>query len=180
MLLSPKTRYSHSPWALFNTYVIMNTRLKLTLVTAVFSCLSIISYGQDKWTDSQLELIDAMSNLSETTAPEGMGADDYGRFLSDEFSRWTIGSAITNDKKKWVEGVREWFDDGWRVSEREQQNLEIQIMKDIAHTRRIVTETYLGPDGDSSTAKAALAELWIKKGDMWLLYRVNVHPMEIE
>ena len=50
-------------------------------------------------------------------------------------------------------------------------------MDDYAHTRRIVTETYLGPKGDNSTSRAALAEIWIKKNDKWLLYRVNVHAM---
>lgn len=151
---------------------------KLSIITLMFLLLSITIYGQEEWNNEQKQIIETMQLFSETTAPNGNGADAYGNYLSDDFSRWTIGSSITNTKNKWVEGVREWFDDGWRVSERKQQNLEILIMGDLAHTRRIVTETYLGPKGDSSTSKAALAELWIKKNNKWLLYRVNVHPMK--
>ncbi|MEB8327981.1 hypothetical protein OO009_01330 [Flavobacteriaceae bacterium KMM 6897] len=156
----------------------MKNRIKFSFVTLFFSCLSIITYGQDTLNSQQLKIIKTMNLLSETTAPDGKGADSYGSYLSNDFSRWTIGSSITNNKKKWVEGVREWFDDGWRVSERKQQNLEIQIMGNYAHTRRIVAETYLGPKGEIATSKAALAEIWIKENDKWLLYRVNVHPME--
>ena len=146
-------------------------------LSLIFLLLSISAYGQEVWDSEQLQLIAAMDSLSETTAPEGTGADAYGEHLSNDFSRWTIGSSITNNKKKWVQGIREWFDDGWRVSDRQQQNLEILIMDNMAHTRRIVHETYLGPNGDTSKSKAALAELWIKKNNRWLLFRVNVHPM---
>ena len=121
-----------------------------------------------------------MDQLSETTSSIGKGADAYADYLSDDFSRWTIGSSVMNDKIKWVEGVREWFDEGWRVSEKQQQNLEILIMKDIAHTCRVVSETYIGPAGDISKSKAALAEIWIKKKNRWLLHRVNVHPIEVD
>ena len=155
----------------------MNTKFKLTIIIVIFSFFSAITYGQEKWDSEQKQLIETMNLLSETTAPDGNGADAYENYLSENFNRWTIGSSITNNKEKWVEGVREWFDDGWRVSKREQQMLEILIMGEFAHTRRIVTETYLGPKGDTSISKAALAEIWKKKNDKWLLYRVNVHPM---
>ncbi|WP_190809278.1 DUF4440 domain-containing protein [Flagellimonas sp. S3867] len=150
---------------------------KLSIISIMFFLLSIAIYGQEEWTSEQQQILETMQFFSETTAPNGKGADAYGSYLSDDFSRWTIGSSITNNKNKWVEGVREWFDDGWRVSERKQQNLEILIIDSYAHTRRIVTETYLGPKGDTSESKAALAEIWIKKDNKWLLYRVNVHPM---
>lgn len=125
----------------------------------------------------QINVIETMNMLSETVSPEGKGADSYGNFLAEDFNRWTIGSAITINKKKWVEGIREWFDDGWRVTDRNQKLLEILIINDFAHTRRIVTETYLSPKGDISTSKAALTEIWNYKNNKWFLYRANVHPM---
>lgn len=155
----------------------MNIKINLIIITVLFSFLSGFGYGQDNWNNEQKQIIETMNMLSATTAPDGKGANAYGSHLSDNFSRWTIGSSITNNKKKWVSGVREWFDDGWRVSNRDQKTLEILIMNDYAHTRRIVSETYLGPKGDTSISKAALAEIWIKKNNKWLLYRVNVHPM---
>lgn len=158
--------------------VIMNYKLRILGVATFFFCMIGNTYGQDSWTAKQKEVLETMNKLSESTTIDGNGADAYGSLLSDDFSRWIIGSDITNNKKKWVEGVREWFDDGWRVSDRAQDNLEILILKDVAHTRRIVTETYLGPNGDSSVSKAALAEIWLYKEGRWLLYRVNVHPMD--
>jgi hypothetical protein len=155
----------------------MNIKIKLILVTTMFCFLPGISFGQDNWNSEQKHVIETISGLSETTAVDGKGADAYSRYLSVGFNRWTIGSTIINNKNTWVEGVREWFDDGWRVSDRKQQVLEILIMKDFAQTRRIVTETYIGPTGDTSISKAALVEIWIKENNKWLLYRVNVHPM---
>ena len=133
--------------------------------------------AQEQWNTEQQKILETIAAFSETTGPDGKGADAYREFLSDDFSRWTIGSSKTNDKQNWVEGVREWFDDGWRVSKREQQLLEILILGDYAHTRRIVTETYSGPEGDTSTSKAALVEIWKKNNEHWLLFRVNVQPI---
>ena len=156
----------------------MNYNLNRIGLTSILFSLVFVGYGQDALTAKQKEIVETIEGFSKTTAPGGNGADAYGSFLADDFSRWTIGSAITNDKIKWVEGIREWFDDGWRVSDRKQQILEILIMNDFAHTRRIVTETYLGPNGDSTSSTAALVEIWIYIKGNWLLYRVNVRPMD--
>lgn len=154
----------------------MNTKFRSTIIV-LFSFFSITLFGQENWNNEQKQLIETMNLLSETTAPGGEGADSYGNYLSDDFSRWTIGSSNTSNKEKWVEGIREWFADGWRVSNRKQQILEILILNESAHIRRIVTETYLGPKGDTSTSKAALAEIWTKKNGLWLLYVVNVQTI---
>ena len=51
------------------------------------------------------------------------------------------------------------------------------MVGDFAFTRRIVEETYLGPDGDSTNSRAALAETWIRGDGGWLLLRVNADVM---
>jgi hypothetical protein len=119
-----------------------------------------------------------MELLSAATAPDGAGADDYAAVLSDDFSRWTTGSSVINDKQSWVAGLREWFDDGWRVSDRDQNILEVSVQGEIALTRRIVEETYLGPDGESSVSRAALAEIWVRGDGGWLLFWVNVDVLD--
>lgn len=156
----------------------MKYRSKVMGIGLIALCMSFVGYGQDAWSPEQKEIVDAISRLSESTAPGGGGADAYGNLLAEDFSRWTIGSDVTNEKEKWVEGIAEWFTNGWRVSDRKQQHLEILVLDGLAHTRRIVTETYSGPDGDTSTSKAALSEIWINREGNWLLYRVNVHPMD--
>jgi len=35
----------------------------------------------------------------------------------------------------------------------------------------------LAPDGDRSTSKAAVAEMWIRINGKWLLFRANVCPI---
>lgn len=131
------------------------------------------------WSAQQQEVLTAIAKLSASTAPGGGGADDYAAMLTDDFSRWTIGSDVLSGKQAWVDGVREWFDDGWRVTGREAEVLEITVEGPTAYARRIVTESYTGPDGESSPpAKAALAEVWSHDGEGWRLQRVTVHPIE--
>ena len=74
--------------------------IKFNIITAIFSFLTITTYAQDQWSNEQKQIIETMNLLSETTAPDGKGADAYSKYLSDYFSRWTIGSSITNNKKK--------------------------------------------------------------------------------
>ncbi len=126
-----------------------------------------------------MQVLEAMEQLSAATAPGGAGADAYGAVLAEEFSRWTIGSNETSGKADWVEGVREWFDDGWRVSDRKTQILEIRMRDETAYIRRIVTESYTGPENEQSVSTAALAEVWVRGNEGWLLLFVNVHPMDI-
>ena len=62
---------------------------------------------------------------------------------------------------------------------REAEVLEITVEGPTAFSRRIVTESYTGPDGETTpAAKAALAEVWRRDGEGWRLQRVTVHPIE--
>jgi len=131
------------------------------------------AWAQDSWTTEQLEILASMELLSATTAPNGTGADGYAAVLAEGFSRWTTGSSIVNSKQAWVDGVRDWFDDGWRVVERDQEIVEIIVIGEYAFTRRVVEETYQSPSGDSSVSKAGLAETWIRGEGVWLLLRAN-------
>ena len=131
------------------------------------------------WSTEQQEILDAVARLSATTAPGGGGADDYAAMLTEDFSRWTIGTDAFDRKQTWVEGIRGWFDDGWRVSDRQADVLEITVEGSTAFSRRIVSETYVGPDGEiSPPARAALAEVWRRDGEGWRLQRVTVYPIQ--
>lgn len=134
--------------------------------------------AEDSWSLEQQEVLAAIDQLSAATAPGGGGADAYGLMLAEEYSRWTIGSDRLNQKPEWLEGMREWFDIGWRVTDRESQILEVRITGDFAFTRRIVKETYSGPNDEVSDSSAAIAEVWIRGTTGWLLSRVDIHPAE--
>ena len=140
-------------------------------------CWPALILAQESWTTEQQEVLAAMARLSASTAPDGAGADDYAAVLAEEFSRWTIGGETLNGKKAWVEGVRSWFDDGWRVTDRNQEVSEVSLVGDFAFTRRIVEETNLGPDGEKTRSKAGLAETWVRVKGEWLLLRVNIYVL---
>ena len=71
--------------------------------------------AQDSWTEEQRGVLAAIERLSAATAPGGSGADAYTAVLSDEFSRWTTGSSTVSGKQEWVDGIGEWFEDGFNV-----------------------------------------------------------------
>lgn len=154
-----------------------NTRLLVMLFLCAYTGWSSSVYAQDSWSDEQRSVMESISEFSDTTAPGGDGADVYGEFLTSDFSRWTIGTTQISTKSAWVEGVRDWFDDGWRVSDRDSEFIEITVDGDQAFVRRLVEETYSGPGDVSSGSKAALDELWVRGQYGWLLRRAAVHPM---
>lgn len=133
---------------------------------------------QQTWTPEQRQVIEAIERLSAATTPAGSGAGVYADVLADDFSRWTVGSTVLDDKHSWVEGLRQWWDEGWRVADRATRFLEIIVRGDYAFVRRIVTETYLSPGGERSASTAALAEIWVWERATWRLLHVNVHPLE--
>jgi len=136
------------------------------------------AFAQASWTPDQQGVLAAIERLSAATAPGGSGADAYSAVLSDEFSRWTTGSSTVSGKQEWVDGIGEWFEDGWRVTDRDQSVLEISVFGEFAFTRRIVEEMYLGPGGETSVSRAALAETWNRVDGVWLLYRANVDVLD--
>jgi hypothetical protein len=163
--------------------------MKMTTMTCsrfYVTCILLIGISiadaaaQSEWSPKQQEVLNAIDALSASTAVDGGGADAYGRMLDDSFTRWTVGSNLINEKEAWVEGIRDWFDDGWRVSERDTELFDIRMSGAYAFTRRIVSETYLGPDGDESKSKAAVAEVWCSHNGMWLLLTANVDPINVD
>ncbi|RLA26423.1 MAG: hypothetical protein DRQ63_08235 [Gammaproteobacteria bacterium] len=152
----------------------MTKVLSIGILTLLWTSL----HAEATWNAEQLQVLESINALSATTAPNGAGPDAYGDILDDEFSRWTIGSQVINRKQAWVDGLREWFDDGWRVSDRKTQYLEILVLGDSAYTRRIVEETYSGPGNEQSVSSAALAEVWVHRNEGWRLLLVTVHPFD--
>jgi hypothetical protein len=132
----------------------------------------------DTWTAEQLEVLSSVERMSAATAPGGSGADGYAAVLAEGYSRWTTGSKLINGKQDWVDGIRTWFDEGWRVTDRDQHVVEISVKDEYAFTRRIVEETYLGPTGESTVSKAALAETWVRDEGAWLLFRVHISVLD--
>jgi len=152
--------------------------MKKAISIGILTLLWTFLHAEANWNAEQLQVLETIKILSATTAPNGAGPDACCDILDNDFSRWTVGSEVINQKQAWVDGLREWFDDGWRVSDRETRFLEILVRGDFAYTRRIVEETYSGPGNEQSVSAAALAEVWVHRNDGWRLLLVNVHPLD--
>lgn len=95
--------------------------------------------------------------------------------LDPEYSRWRLGQQQATGRDSWVAGIADWFKDGWRVAERTDTTLAIEIAGEFAFARRIVTETFASPDGTrGEPATAALAETWKRHEGSWRLFRVEI------
>jgi opacity protein-like surface antigen len=149
----------------------------VTCAVLVAAGAAVPAVAQETRNAEQQQILAAIEQLSAATAPEGGGADAYAAILADDFSRWTLGGE-SHDRTSWVEGVRGWFDDGWRVAERRTEHLEIEVRGTLAFTRRIVTEQFRGPDGElADPGTAALAEVWVRGDHGWQLWRVDARPL---
>jgi hypothetical protein len=156
----------------------MKTKVVLTTLGTLLVAGGALEAASPTWTKSQAEVLAAMDRLSATTAPGGTGADGYARLLAPGYNRWMMGSGGVSDAAAWLPGLREWLEEGWRVTARESEVLEVLLVGDLALTRRVVTETHRSPQGEESLAKAALAEAWVREEGEWRLLRANVLPLE--
>ena len=58
----------------------MKSTFKTAIATLLFCGLTLVSFGQNDWTEQQNDIINTMNGLSETKAPDGKGAEAYGHF----------------------------------------------------------------------------------------------------
>ena len=153
---------------------------KISALLIILTGLSIPVVAQDDVDKDLRMLLGAIEQLSAATAPGGGGAQAYAPLLAENYSRWTLGSTVLNSKSTWVDGIHEWFSEGWRVVDRNVDNVEIKIQGDLAFARRLVEETYLGPDGSRTSSRSAIAEVWTRDedGTTWKLLRVDLHPLD--
>ena len=71
----------------------MKSFVKLVAFLFILICSSSRASAQESWTPQQQDVTATIQRLSATTAPDGAGADEYGA-LSEEFSRWTVGTTF--------------------------------------------------------------------------------------
>jgi hypothetical protein len=155
----------------------MFSRIAVCLLVFTSSVATTPLLSQQSWTPDQEAVIVAIEALSESTALGGGGADAYADQLAGDFSRWTVGQTTLSPRDPWVVGIRDWLESGWRVADRSYEMLQIDVLGDLAFTRRLVEEHYLGPNGERTDSRAAIAEVWTREEGTWLLLRANVHPM---
>lgn len=130
------------------------------------------------WSADQQAIIDAIGRLGAATRPDGGGPDAYAAALAPGYTRWTLGRDSVEDRERFIESMREWWTDGWRVVSSQTDYIEIAVHGDFATARRIVTESYRGPQGEETGSRTALSEVWVRGDDGWLALRVNTRPLD--
>ncbi len=156
-----------NPLAVYSTIVLLVTMVVTTATKAN--------------TPSDNELIRSqMQALSESMHKDGGGQQAYAAILSPDFSRWTVGSDLINNRTNWLQGISDWFKSGWRVSHSENDVLELLVKDNQARVRRVVTETFVGPAGEQEIYQTSVVELWVKQQKQWLLQQANVAPKKIK
>ena len=151
-----------------------SSRLKYQIFLALsFVLLSPLS--AQEWNDGQRSIVRQIEALSATTVPSGEGPVGYAELLSPDFTRWTLGSDHISRKQDWIRGIEDWWDDGWRVIERDGETNEITILGELAFVRRTAYERFQSPAGEAGEmAGAALAEVWRIEAGEWRLWRVDI------
>lgn len=132
----------------------------------------------ENWSAEQQAIIDAIGRLGAATRPDGGGPDAYAAVLAPGYTRWTLGRDSVEDRERFIESMRGWWTEGWRVVSSKADYIEIAIHGDFATVRRIVTESYRGPQGEETASRTALSEVWVRSGDGWLALRVDTRTLD--
>ena len=134
--------------------------------------------GQE-YSAEQKVIVSQMKALSASMQKDGSGGIGYAKILSSDYTRWTSGNDKINDRAVWLKGINDWFNSGWRIANSDNKILEIKLQNHFAFVRRIATETYAGPNGESQTFQSGMVEIWRKQDNQWLLLQASVSPKQI-
>ena len=115
-----------------------------------------------------LELRQAVEELSASTLDGGKGWKTYDRLLHPEYSRWAMGE-IYEGRTKFVKSLEEWWNYGMRVAERDIEIVAVDIVGNLAIIRYKTTESFVGPDGPTTGFTGYVSNTWIKEDGNWLL-----------
>lgn len=150
---------------------------KILLTVFGFLLSSGIAFSQIELSPEEQEVVQKTEELSELLL-DGDELGSYSEMLDERFSRWVIGELTVTKKTEWLEQLTDWFEDGWRVTAREKQLVDVEIDEQFAYIRRRVEEHYMGPDELPSSSLSALDEIWRNDEGEWKLYRVTVLPIQ--
>jgi len=115
-----------------------------------------------------LELRQAVAELSASTLDGGMGWKTYDRLLHPEYSRWAMGE-IYEGRSKFVKSLEEWWNYGMRVAERDIEIVAVDMVGNLAIIRYKTTERFVGPDGPTTGFTGYVSNTWINEDGNWLL-----------
>jgi len=124
--------------------------------------------------DAAPDIFSAMEDLTSTLRVDGGGPDAFEAMLSEDFLRLSVMSGELMNREEFMEGIREWWDGGGRISDSQKEVLEVSSHGEFWLTRSRMRENYL-PSGASYSA---VTQLWAKENGRWVVRRTDVTVIE--
>lgn len=154
--------------------------MKIICFAIMLLTITTAQANNQNFDSEQKAIISQMKALSSSMYKGGKGGNAYAAILAPDYTRWTSGSDLINDRANWLKGINDWFDSGWRIADSQNNILEIKIQGNLAFVRRVATETYSGPKGESQVFQSGVVEVWTKKNNTWLLLQASISPKQIK
>lgn len=128
---------------------------------------------------SRSDLTASLDALSETMQVDGAGPDQYESFLHPAFSRWDLGGEVV-DRKTLVASLREWWEEGFRVSDGRSRIVHVAIQDDVAVVRFERFERFVDRDGqETGTFSGFVTQVWIGDSGGWKLFSIDISPLPV-
>ncbi len=139
------------------------------LFTVIVSVSSVIWSTAFAATEiNEIELRQAVEELSASTLDGGKGWKTYNQLLHPEYSRWAMGE-VYEGRTKFVKSLEEWWNYGMRVAERDIEIVAVNMVGNLAIIRYKTTESFVGPDGPTAGFTGYVSNTWIEEDGNWLL-----------
>lgn len=118
-------------------------------------------------------LRERVDELASSTLVDGAGWEVYGQILHPDYSRWAMGQ-VYERREKFVASLKEWWDYGMRVAEREIDLVGVDIVGDLAIIRFKTTESFVGPEGPAEGFTGFVTNVWVKERGDWMLLSAEI------
>ena len=152
-------------------------RYYLFIVIMLFSFTSLI-FAQHNQKKSELEK--SIQEFSKSTTVEGGGWEIYASFLQKDFTRWYVGKRVF-DKETLVSSVKDWWEDGTRISKDSSKVIRLDIVGEIGIARIERFENYIDANGAAAGSfHGFVTQLWIYEEDTWRLLSLDISPVPNE
>ena len=147
----------------------MKALTKTVLVLILFSCVSPDTVlAQPSSAPSQgLSVVDTIKQLEQSWVDAMIAVDiaKLSQIVADDWIEGYPGKAIT--KAKFLEDVKS---GKHALDACEFGSRDVKVLGDVAVLQGSVTETRIS-DGQRSTVRAAYMDVWVKRGDRWVVVR---------
>jgi ketosteroid isomerase-like protein len=147
----------------------MKALTKTVLVLSLFGCVSVdTALAQPSSASSQgASVVDTIKQLEQNWTDAMIAVDiaKVSQFVADDWIEGYPGKAIT--KARFLED----FKSGkHRLDACEFGPRDVKVLGDVAVLQGSVTETRIS-DGQRSTIRVAYMDVWVKRGDRWVVVR---------